>query len=175
MKMSSSDIGFRIREIRGQNAPVDETKPVRKEKKYSNGSYENFICRYKKAQEDETIAYKFNSVDLAYLFRAKAEEHGIKYVMSKGRDFGSMSNLLKHYTPRDVCIMIEFIFDSPQDYLDPQVCHPTVLVSSWQSTIYRDSQLWIDDKYVPRPKKAKKTREWDEKVTETKAKIGEWK
>lgn len=71
--------------------------------------------------------------------------------------------------------MIEFLFNSNQNYLDKTSLQPTVLISSWCNTIYRDSLLWVDDKYSPKTSKPKREkREWDRETETDNAKIGEW-
>ena len=119
----------------------------------------------------------FTAVDLTYFFQKKSNEAGIKYVIANhARDGAVFKKLLKSYSSREICLMIEFLFDSNQNYLDKTSLQPTVLVSSWCNTIYRDSLLWVDDKYSPRPPKSnsRQKREWERETDTDSAKIGEW-
>ena len=77
-----------------------------------------------------------------------------------------MKRLKTNYSTREICGMIEFLYESDQDYLEKDRLSPNVLASSWVNTIYADMKLWVEDKYVPRSVKTKKKnnikqREWD--------------
>lgn len=143
----------------------------------SSDPYFSFMEKYNHLSD---CIDSFNSRDLMYYFREKAKESGVKYVISNmKRDLGIFKKLQSDYTVREICLMIEFIFFSEQDYLDKTITQPTVLVSGWCNTIYRDSILWAKDEYVPTPKAPSKTerikkREWQREVTEEKTSIGEW-
>ena len=68
--------------------------------------------------------------------------------------------------------MIEFLYESDQDYLDKNRLSPNLLASQWVNTIYADMQLWVDDKYVPKSvqaikKKSIKQREWNREEAKT--------
>ena len=120
----------------------------------------------------------FKAYDLVLFFAIKAEDHHSRYVISRGRDCGAMKKLQSNFTNEEICIMIEFLFESDQDYLLPvETLRPTVLISGWQGTIFYDSQLWLDDKYTPKKKTSKNpVREWSEEVPNgNNATIGEWK
>lgn len=183
-KSKSSDLLRAFRENRKQCCLVDKSvKPV--EKNFSRGyrtgikttsdPYSSFMEKYNHLED--TID-SFNARDLMYFFREKAKEGGYKYVIANmKRDMGIFKKLLSNYEPKEVCLMIEFIFFSEQDYLDKSITQPTVLASSWCNTIYRDALLWVDDQYIPSPKFSKKsqpTREWSRESTTEKASIGEW-
>lgn len=170
-----------------QHAPVD--KPVdsvdrKKAKTFSRGyvnksndPYTNFLDKY---NDLENSIDDFKTQDLMYFFREKAKESNVKYVIAnRGRDMGVFKKLQENYTPREICLMIEFIFNSDQNYLDKGITQPTVLISSWCNTVYRDSLLWVEDKYEPIEKKSTrkeqiKSREWKRKVEGEKSTIGEW-
>ena len=139
--------------------------------------YSLFLDKYHHLSE--TID-EFKTQDLMYFFREKAQESGVKYVIANmKRDMGIFKKLQENYTPREICLMIEFIFCSNQNYLDISITQPTVLSSSWCNTIYRDSILWANDEYEPvektiTKKERIKKREWQREVTGEKANIGEW-
>ena len=117
----------------------------------------------------------FTPFDLVTFFKVKAEDSNSRYVISNGRDCGAMKKLQKNFSNEEICLMVEFMFESDQNYLDKKTLQPTVLISGWQTTIFNDSQLWFNDEYTPKKKtkKEKPKREWsgDNKNT---AKIGEW-
>lgn len=139
--------------------------------------YLSFLDKYNHLSE--TID-EFKTQDLMYFFREKARESGVKYVIANmKRDMGIFKKLQENYTPREVCLMIEFIFCSNQNYLDITITQPTVLASSWCNTIYRDSILWANDEYEPTErtvtkKERIKKREWQREVTGEKVVLGEW-
>lgn len=139
--------------------------------------YSSFLEKYHHLSE--TID-SFKTQDLMYFFREKAKESGVKYVIANmKRDMGIFKKLQENYTPREICLMIEFIFCSNQNYLDITITQPTVLSSNWCNTIYRDSLLWVEDQYEPVEKRVTKRehikkREWQREVTEEKTTIGEW-
>lgn len=143
----------------------------------SSDPYSSFLEKYHHLSD---TVDDFKTQDLMYFFREKARESGVKYVIANmKRDMGIFKKLQENYTPREICLMIEFIFCSDQNYLDASVTQPTVLASSWCNTIYRDSLLWAEDQYVPTERKTSKReqiqkREWQREVTGEKAMIGEW-
>ena len=145
--------------------------------KKSSDPYSSFLDKYNHLSE--TID-DFKTQDLMYFFREKARESGVKYVIANmKRDMGIFKKLQENYTPREICLMIEFIFCSNQNYLDTTITQPTVLSSSWCNTIYHDSILWANDEYEPTErvvskKERIKKREWKREVTGEKANIGEW-
>lgn len=77
-----------------------------------------------------------------------------------------MKRVKSNYSNREICGMIEFLYESDQDYLDKERLTPNLLGSSWVNTIYVDMKLWVEDKYIPRSTKtkkqsSKKLKEWD--------------
>ena len=189
-RQKSNDLLRAFRESRQQIQ-----KPVENSVDNVNNSHRNFTRGYKAIPSrsdpytsfldkynhlSETID-EFNTQDLMYFFREKARESGVKYVIANmKRDMGIFKKLQENYTPREICLMIEFIFCSNQNYLDITITQPTVLSSSWCNTIYRDSILWANDEYEPTErivtkKERIKKREWQREVTGEKANIGEWK
>ena len=143
----------------------------------SSDPYTSFLDKYNHLSE--TID-DFKTQDLMYFFREKARESGVKYVIANmKRDMGIFKKLQDNYTPREICLMIEFIFCSNQNYLDITITQPTVLSSNWCNTIYRDSILWANDEYEPTQrvstkKEHIKKREWQREVTGEKTEIGVW-
>ena len=143
----------------------------------SSDPYTSFLDKYHHLSE--TID-EFKTQDLMYFFREKARESGVKYVIANmKRDMGIFKKLQDNYTPREICLMVEFIFCSNQNYLDITSTQPTVLASNWCNTIYRDSLLWAEDQYEPVERKTTKRehikkREWQREVTDEKTSIGEW-
>lgn len=143
----------------------------------SSDPYSSFKEKYNHLSDEID---SFTTRDLMYFFREKAKEAGVKYVIANmKRDMGIFKKLQSNYSVREICLMIEFIFFSEQDYLDKSITQPTVLASSWCNTIYRDALLWVDDQYVPSARKTSKSdriakREWQREVTGERVSIGEW-
>lgn len=150
-------------------------KPSKKTNRSSQ--YEQFLL---KLDTFERSVDKFNSTDLVYYFCEKAKEAGYHVFISIARDSHVMKRLKDSYTCAEICAMIEFLFFSEQDYLDKERLSITVLGSRWVQTIYPDTKLWVEDKYIPRSKKSsKKTsyvsdREWKEPIKKNSSKIGDW-
>lgn len=188
-KHKSNDLLRAFRESRQQIQ-----KPVENSVDNVNNSHRNFTRGYKarpsKSDPYTSFLDKYNHLsetiddfktqDLMYFFREKARESGVKYVIANmKRDMGIFKKLQENYTPREICLMIEFIFCSNQNYLDITITQPTVLSSSWCNTIYHDSILWANDEYEPTEKTVTKKerikkREWQREVTGEKANIGSW-
>ena len=189
-KQNTSDLIRAFRDVREQMTEPSKSKGEKVErrpfsrgfeeapkKSNSSGKYEMFLKKYNNLEE--TID-NFKTQDLMYYFREKANEAGVKYVIANmKRDMGIFKKLQNNYSPKEICLMIEFIFNSEQNYLDINITQPTVLSSQWCNKIYQDSLLWLNDNYIPeKPKKTKKdqlkSREWQGNSSEEKVKIGEW-
>ena len=163
---------FRMSRGQSEEAPPKPTEP-RKKKRQTSGSspYEIF---YRKYQSLEDTIDNFGTRDLVYYFREIANEQGYKYTISNiKKDMAIMKRLRTNYSNREICGMIEFLYESDQDYLEKDRLSPNLLASQWINTIYADMQLWVKDKYVPRSvqtkkKKSVKQREWDKDVAQTK-------
>lgn len=188
-KQSVMDLANSFRESRRQclvtpvDKPVhsvDKSRPFKKgyaESRKRNVSSDKYASFLKKYEDIENTVDTFNTNDLMYFFREKAKEVGVKYVIANmKRDLGIFKKLQSDYEPREICLMIEFIFCSNQNYLDKEITQPTVLSSTWCNTIYRDSIAWANDEYDPNFKTAKNrtTREWKGDTSTDKAKVGEW-
>lgn len=188
-RQKSADLLKAFREVRQQvQKPVENSMESVKNRRstFSRGysdsrkrskSDRSKDFQYKYEHLEDTID-SFTTSDLMYFFRKKAEECGVKYVIANvKRDMGIFKKLQENYSVQEICLMIEFIFMSDQNYLDKASTQPTVLISSYCNTIYRDSILWADDKYcpsVPKPRKMSKNREWTKEASKERAKIGGW-
>lgn len=161
------EIASEFRRIRNQSVEPDEpSKPSPAKKRQSRGSsvsdYDKFLTRYSFLDEDID---GFSTKDLCFFFRKTAEDAGYKYFVSFGKDMHIFKMLRATYTNRDICGMIEFLYTSGQEYLSKETLSPNILVTKWVNTIYRDTQAWINDSYVPSPKRKpsgnSKKGEWD--------------
>ncbi len=181
-KINAKDLADSFREARKQClvTPTDTTKKSKspfktgyyesRKRNKSSDRYSSFLSKY---EDIENTIDTFTTHDLMYFFREKAKEAGVKYVIANmKRDLGVFKKLQSNYEPKEICLMIEFIFCSEQNYLDKSVTQPTVLSSTWCNTIYRDSIAWANDEYVPI--KNKSVREWKGNTSTDKAKVGEW-
>ena len=163
-----------VENVKNSRRPFKTGYSESRKRKASSDKYASFLDKYK---DIENTVDTFNTNDLMYFFREKAREAGVKYVISNmKRDLGIFKKLQSDYEPREICLMIEFIFCSEQNYLDKSITQPTVLVSTWCNTIYHDSILWANDEYVPnsRSEKYKPAREWKGDTSVDKAKVGDW-
>lgn len=144
--------------------------PKSQRKGYS--AYDDFMVKYR---DLEKYIDTFKTRDFVYFFRQTAEDSGYKYVVSNiKKDMAIFKRLSDNYSPAEICCMIEFLYQSDQDYLEKDRLSPNLLASQWVNTIYADMKLWVEDEYVPKSKKKHKNREWTSSVEETESKIGEW-
>lgn len=147
--------------------------PPRSQRQESS-PYTSFLKKYNSLED--TID-SFKTRDFVYYFREISEESGHRYIVSNiKKDMAIFKRLTENFTPREICCMIEFLYQSEQDYLDKDRLSPNVLASAWINTIYADMKLWVNDEYTPKSKKKHKSREWTAPVddNETNVKIGEW-
>lgn len=162
---------FRMSRGQSEEVPKQTAPPTRQRKNTGNTPYETFLKKYQNLEE--TID-NLGTRDLVYYFREIAEEQGYKYTISNiKKDMAIMKRLRTNYDNREICGMIEFLYESDQDYLDKDRLSPNILASSWVNTVYADMKLWVDDKYIPRSVQAKKKktikqREWDKDEAKTK-------
>ena len=171
--VSKSDLADDFRSSRGQSKDHSSvyTPPA---KGNQSSFYQTFLKKY---NDLENTIDTLGTRDLVYYFREIASENGFKYVISNiQKDMAIMKRLRSNYSNREICGMIEFLYESEQDYLDKSRLSLNLLSSQWINTIYADMQLWVEDKYVPKSKqtKSKKSvsaKEWSSEDKNT-TKIG---
>lgn len=114
---------------------------------------------------------EFTPPDLVFYWEKVAHENKVNWQnASMSVNAGAMRNLLKHYSPRDIINMIDFLFKSSQDYIDVTISNPTVLVSNYyMNRIYADSVNWKKGTY-----KKKFEREYKRETDKTETKLGSW-
>lgn len=160
---------------RGQTEePPKQTPTPPKKKNKGTTYYDVFLRKYNDLENriDDLVTR-----DLVYYFREVAQENGYKYVISNiQKDMSIMKRVASNYSNREICGMIEFLYESDQDYLEKDRLSPNLLGSSWVNTIYADMKLWVEDKYVPRSVKQNKSKhnskgEWTSDI-ENKTEIG---
>lgn len=155
------------------------TKGRPKERQVVSEKYKSFLRRY---NELDKYIDTFKPMDLVYFFREKSRECGNYYsINNMKRDMGIFKRLSLEYSNVEICTMVEFLFESGQKYLPTADLQPTVLNSSWRTTIYKDTVDWVNDVYDPSKKstKAKSTgakrnteREWHK--TKQGVTLGDW-
>lgn len=160
-----------VAEFRASLGQSTETpKPTAQRPRKSSGTqpYDVFMRKFNALTEDNPEQWdEFGTRDLVYYFREIARGAGVHYVIANiQKDMAIMKRLRENYTNAEICAMIEFLFTSEQDYLDKHHLSPNVLASQWVNTIYADTNLWIEDKYVPASvaksgKRKKSQHEWD--------------
>lgn len=164
------DLKEAYRTLRGQIEKAYIPEPVKRN--VTSDYYQSFLKKYR-SMDEESIA-SFNARDLMYFFREKSKEADCKYVIANmHRDMGIFKRLQSSYSNIEICTMVEFLFNSSQDYLERMGLQPTVLASAWCNTIYSDTVLWVEDKYFPKSKKVKPQREWKSENKDS-VRIGEW-
>lgn len=158
-----------------ERVPLSNDKKIKTEKKAPKKSTSIYYENYRKKLENNQFD-KFGTRDFLYFFKDTANDVGVKYVISNYAKDMRVFKLLKErgYSNEEILIMIEFLFKSDQDYLDKRYIQPTVLISGWCNKIYQDSQLWLNDKYVPKSKAKFSQREYTGDTNITSISIGEW-
>lgn len=142
-----------FRSSRGQVEEPPKKEAPRKKKSGAKSQYEIFLGKY---NDLENNIDNFSVRDLVFYFREVAREHGYKYSISNMTKEMACMKRLEEFDNREVCAMIEFLYDSDQDYLPKDRLSPSLLSSRWVNTIYADMKLWVEDKYVPNSKKSDK-------------------
>lgn len=155
------------------------TKGRPKERHIISEKYQNFLEKY---YDLPKYIESFKPMDLVYFFREKSKETGNYYsINNMRRDMGIFKRLCLEYSATEICTMIEFLFESGQQYLPTADLQPTVLNSSWRTTIYKDTVDWVNDNYDPSKKSTKSKssgsqrnieREWHK--TKQGVTLGEW-
>jgi len=165
-----------FRSDRGQSTEAPKQTPTPPSRKRRDSTpYEGFLRKYNALEDYIDL---LGTRDLVYYFREVAQENGYKYVIANiKKDMAIMKRLKDSYSNREICGMIEFLYESEQDYLVKSRLSPNVLASQWVNTVYADMQLWVDDKYVPKSvenvsKRKKSQHEWDSSVIKDDVKIG---
>lgn len=151
---------------------VQNKPPSPKPKDTMDRYYAKYLSKLEKGELD-----KFSTRDMMYFFRDKAEESGIKYVIANPKIAMRHFKLTieRGYKPEEVLSMIEFLFTSGQTYLDLAKLHTGILTTNWCNTIYQDTLLWLDDKFVPNKNKKLVNREWlNTSLDNDDSNIGEW-
>lgn len=148
---------FRLSRNQSEEPPKQEPPARKKKRSSSSGSYEPYDIFKRKYNDLEHTIDDLGTRDLVYYFREISEEQGYRYVVSNiKKDMAIMKRLRTNYSNREICGMIEFLYESDQDYLEKDRLSPNILASSWVNTVYADMKLWVDDKYLPKKKKKKK-------------------
>ena len=169
---------FRMSRGQSEEVPKQTPAPPTRQRKASNSPYDLFLRKYHDLTS-ETFE-KFGTRDLVYYFREIAEESGYKYTISNiKKDMAIMKRLRNNYDNGEICAMIEFLYESDQDYLEKDRLSPNILASSWVNTVYADMKLWVEDKYIPRSvqtkkKKNIKQREWDSSTKSDEVVSSDW-
>lgn len=151
---NTKEILNEFRNSRGQKEePTKAEKPTRKHRK-PRTPYDVFLSKY--SDLDNTID-SFSIQDLVFYFRKIAEDNSYKFVVQNiKKDLAIMKRVVNNYSNREICAMIEFLYESEQDYLQKDRLSVNLLNSGWTNSIYADMKLWVEDKYVPNSKKHKK-------------------
>ena len=175
-----------LRESRGQELTI-----VNPKRNTSNRQVKRNPQKEKKAKKDtkldlfinkldnlEDHVASFTNQDLLYYFMYCYEGSLNKsYRPNIKRDLASLMETMEYYSSEDICLMIEFMFNSDQNYLSKFSLKPTILKSGWCEKIYEDSNLWVNDKYFnkgDKPKNSPNSSKWETDKDQQEITIGEW-
>lgn len=154
-----------FRKSRGQILEQSNEVAGKKSNKGGRNPYDVFLARC--SNLDKYID-KFSLTEMVFYFKKTAEDNGYKCMINFPKDSSVMKKLKGTYSNREICGMIEFLFESEQDYLNKHSLGVSIFSTNWVGTIYADTLLWVKDEYVPKSKSSKKQRdvakkEWDKK------------
>lgn len=134
-----------------------------------------------KLDDYENEVPNFTNDDLIQYFMYLYETTNNKnYFVSWAKDRTVMTRLKEVFDTLDVCLMMEFLFNSDQTYLDKRSIGIGVIGSGWANKIHTDSILWSEDNYDDSSRyKNKKSDEressWNTNDNSTSnVEIGEW-
>ena len=149
--MSKSDVGDLLRSFRNvrNQEEVTEKRPLTKPLPFdAEDDKKKFLRKLTNLTVD--IIMSFTPQELIYYFQEVAKRQGVKYVIANmKRDIGVFKILRKKYDNMEICLMIEFLFESEQNYIDKATIQPTVLTSTWCNKIYSDAVSDSKGTYVP--------------------------
>ncbi|MFI3211677.1 MAG: hypothetical protein R3Y64_11595 [Peptostreptococcaceae bacterium] len=139
------DIGMEVNENK---------KPTPKE---VVSDYDRFLIKYLAFTQDDIDdgIKKFKTRDLAFYFKYQKDIKDIKYVIANySKEYKTYNNLItKGYTVGEIYLMITFLFESGQTYLDLKSLSPYILSSGWSNKIYTDSLLFAKGEYSEKQNK----------------------
>lgn len=164
-----------FRSSRGQSTEVSKISTPPSRSRRQRTPYDSFLYKYNNLEE---CIDTFGTRDIVYYFRETAQNSGYKYTIANiQKDMAIAKRLKNQYSIREICGMIEFLYNSDQDYLDKAHLSMNVLASRWVNTIYADMMLWVDDKYIPRSvqdssKRNHSQHEWSDSAASDETKIG---
>jgi hypothetical protein len=174
-----------LRQSRGQELTVVNNKKStlkhKDVKSQSTKRREKAIKDFNLKLDDlEKYVSEFNNQDLLFYFMYCYEKRIHKsFRPNYQRDLTVFKELLNYYSAEDICLMIEFLFNSPQDYISRFSMKPTIFKTGWCEKIFEDSNLWVDDQYYNledkksgADKRNHNSSTWD--ISEETVTIGEW-
>lgn len=101
---------------------------------------------------DEELFSDFTSTDWIMYFQKKYEDcnrRGYAIVGQKAWsvEHGIYKSLMKDYAPRDIKLLIDFIFDSNQDVMPKIQAGSYLLSKNWIQGMYQNATLWQTGDY----------------------------
>lgn len=129
---------------------------------------------------DEELFSEFKTLDWIYYFQMKyLEANKRPYEITNKQawtvEHSIYKKAMKEYTPRDIKLMIDFIFESNQDIKEKKQCGSYLISTKWADSIYRCAKLWQEGEYfTKRELWDKQNKKSNEESTKTKFKAREW-
>jgi len=129
---------------------------------------------------EEELFSEFKSLDWIFYFQKKYWETNNRVYEINGEhgwrvEHSIYKALIKNYAPKDIKLMIDFLFDSSQDIKEKRQVGSYLLSSKWIDSIYRNAKLWQDGEYLNRRETwAKEAKEQKEKEIDEKFQAREW-
>ena len=163
----------------------DRVEKARKERKVQSTT--NHYAKYVEKLNEERIE-ELTSRDILFFFKDTLKDKGIQFYSNMQQDIKYMACIKQAKQTYDnyaLLGIIQFIFNSEQDYLDIRKVSPTILNSTWMNTLYADACDFAEGNYVPKSQKVtesknvkqfKKQREWQgERVVNGDSNAKKWR
>lgn len=127
--------------------PKKDTPLKKKGDKKISASKRKFLSKL-----DEELFSEFTSTDWIMYFQKKYEEannRGYAIVGQKAwsMEHGIYKSLMKDYAPKDIKLLIDFIFDSNQDIMPKLQAGSYLLSKKWIQGVYQSAMLWQTGDY----------------------------
>lgn len=126
--------------------PKKET-PLKKSETKISASKRRFLYKL----ENELFS-EFTSTDWIMYFQKKYQEANNRSYVIAGKKAWSMEHsiyksLMKDFTPKDIKLLIDFIFDSNQDIMPKLQAGSYLFSAKWIQGVYQSALLWQTGDY----------------------------
>ena len=98
----------------------------------------------------------FTVGDWINYFKYKANSYGIRFIRGNVvKESSVIKSLMKKFSPLEIKMMIDFVFDADHTYFDKNKAGITILSGGWTQTIYASAKEWVEGRFVDKSKRYK--------------------